>query len=366
MTLLSVLKYVAIVATVGFLGWFFSPVLVYILLAICISLAGRPVMNLMLKIQYKHQHIPRGLAAMITILFIWFLLFTAASLFIPLVIQEIAILSRIDTRLLLENFSEPINFLQKMYGYYAGMTHETLSVNEIITTKLTQTFSMSKVLGIISLITSALGNILIAIFSVTFISFFLLKDQNLMLRFLVLLFPKEREPEVLRACDTVKNLLGRYFLGIVLQSFLIFILLSIGLSIIGIEFSHVALIAVFAAVINVIPYIGPLIGTGFGVIVGALVSLGTHNQSELLVLVLFILVVFLTVQLIDNFIFQPIIFSKTVKAHPLEIFLVILMAGYIGGILGMIVGVPVYTVLRVVAKEFFPQYRFVRKFTNQI
>ncbi len=366
MNLISVLKYLSIIAIVGFFSWFFSPVLVYLTLAIIIALAGRPIMNFFLRLRIRKWHLPRGVAALLTLTLIWIGVFIAIALFVPLIIKELAVISKIDYRQLVESFHQPIQFLQKLYGYFAGITHDEVSLNDLIVNKLTQTFSMSKVMGIVQIITSALGNVAIAVFSVTFISFFLLKDQSLMLRVLVLLFPKEREPEILRACDTAKNLLGRYFFGIILQSLLIFTLLCIGLSFTRIEFSHVVLMAIFAAVINVIPYIGPLIGVGFGVIVSALVSLSTCTQQELLVLISVVLAIFLVVQAIDNFLFQPIIFSKTVKAHPLEIFFVILMAGYIGGIVGMIVGVPVYTVLRVVAKEFFPQYRFVRKFTEQI
>ena len=64
----------------------------------------------------------------------------------------------------------------------------------------------------------------------------------------------------------------------------------------------------------------------------------------------------LTAQLIDNFIYQPVIYSTSIKAHPLEIFIVFLMAGHLGGTIGMLVAIPAYTVVRVMAFRFF--YRF--------
>ena len=83
-------------------------------------------------------------------------------------------------------------------------------------------------------------------------------------------------------------------------------------------------------------------------------------------LVLKVGVVFLVVQLIDNFVFQPMIYSSSVKAHPLEIFLVILMASSIAGVPGMILAIPTYTILRVVAKEFFNQFPIVQNITKDI
>ena len=76
--------------------------------------------------------------------------------------------------------------------------------------------------------------------------------------------------------------------------------------------------------------------------------------------------VFVVAQMIDNFVLQPTIFSKSVKAHPLEIFLVILSAGSLGGIVGMILAIPLYSFLRIVAKEFFNGYKVVQGLTKNI
>ena len=70
---------------------------------------------------------------------------------------------------------------------------------------------------------------------------------------------------------------------------------------------------------------------------------------------------YLTAQLIDNFIYQPLIYSTSIKAHPLEIFIVLLMAGHIGGTIGMLVAIPAYTVLRVIAIRFFYQYKVIQR-----
>jgi predicted PurR-regulated permease PerM len=74
----------------------------------------------------------------------------------------------------------------------------------------------------------------------------------------------------------------------------------------------------------------------------------------------------IAVNIIDNNILVPVIYSKSVKSHPLEIFLVIIIGGGLAGLAGMLFAVPVYTLLRVIAKEFFNNFRVVRKLTDQI
>ena len=80
----------------------------------------------------------------------------------------------------------------------------------------------------------------------------------------------------------------------------------------------------------------------------------------------YLLVAYFVAQLIDNFIYQPLIFSKSVRSHPLEIFLVIIIGGILFGVLGMIIAVPAYTTLRVILKEFFGDVKWVKALTKGI
>jgi predicted PurR-regulated permease PerM len=95
-------------------------------------------------------------------------------------------------------------------------------------------------------------------------------------------------------------------------------------------------------------------------------NLGGDFQSEILPTTIYVLIGFWIVQLIDNNFSQPYIFSSSVNSHPLEIFLVILLAGFLFGIIGMIVAVPLYTILKVVGKEFLPENKIVRMLTKDI
>ena len=162
----------------------------------------------------------------------------------------------------------------------------------------------------------------------------------------------------------VKGLLTRYFIGVILQIAIITIIVSIGLSLLGIK--NAVLIGLLAGIINVIPYVGPLIGASLGIIIGISTNLDLEFYTQMIPLIIKICLVFGTMQLVDNFILQPIIFSNSVKAHPLEVFLVVISAGTIWGISGMVIAIPFYTFLRVIAKEFLYEFKIIQELTKNI
>jgi len=166
--------------------------------------------------------------------------------------------------------------------------------------------------------------------------------------------------------ESVRHLLMRYFVGLLAQASGMMILTTIGMTIAGIDFSLSLIIGLIVGLINVIPYLGPYLGGSIGILLGVANNLHMDFSAELLPMVVLMMAVIVCVQLIDNFLFQPLIFGTSVKAHPLEIFLVILIAGTFAGIPGMILGIPIYTVIRVFAKEFLSHVRFVKKLTRNM
>ena len=134
-----------------------------------------------------------------------------------------------------------------------------------------------------------------------------------------------------------------------------------GLKIAG--FHNTIVIGFFAGLINVIPYLGPIIGLSFGLLLGMAQTI-SNTSMELGSAFLIIIGVFGVVQLLDNFVTQPVVFSTSIRAHPLEIFLVISFAASMAGISGMIVAVPVYSVVRLLAAEFLSHLKFVRWLTQ--
>ena len=195
-------------------------------------------------------------------------------------------------------------------------------------------------------IISEVGSIGIGLLSVLFITFFFIKDGDLILNKINNLLPQQIKNNFLDSVSKIKVLLSRYFIGISVQIFSLFVLYSIMLSIIGIK--NALVIAFLCALLNIIPYIGPLIS----IVLMAVLTMTNYIDSmlikEMLSNVGYIFIGFSIVQLIDNFLIQPYIFSKSVKSHPLEVFIVIISSGILFGIIGLIIAIPLYTALKVI------------------
>jgi len=159
-------------------------------------------------------------------------------------------------------------------------------------------------------------------------------------------------------------LLIRYFLGVATQIIVITLFVSVVMGILGVK--NALLIGFFAALMNVIPYVGPILGASFALIITIASYPGIPFYDGMVPLLLKVLIVFGIMQLLDNFILQPTIYGKSVKAHPLEIFLVVMIGAKLGGVLGMVLAIPIYTVLRVLGKVFFSEFKIVQRITSSI
>ena len=166
-----------------------------------------------------------------------------------------------------------------------------------------------------------------------------------------------------RALDSVTVLLARYFTGILSESLLLTIAVTLVMMAFGMKAADAGFIGLIMGVMNVVPYAGPLIGGVVSVFVGIVSPIEGMSVGHTAFVIAGSLLI---LKGMDDFILQPTLYSERVKAHPLEIFLVILIAGSLAGILGMLLAIPSYTVLRVFAKEFFSQFRLVRKLTEKI
>jgi predicted PurR-regulated permease PerM len=199
---------------------------------------------------------------------------------------------------------------------------------------------------------------------VLFLSFFFLRDRQLLRNGILIFVPDRFQQEVETILHKTKIMLSRYFIGLLSQLFIMMVLLSIGLSAFGIK--NAVLIGFFGGLMNVIPYLGPIIGATVGTVLGVSSDLGLGFYDNALNTAITVILVFSTANLIDNFVVQPLIFSRRVNAHPIEILLVILMAGSLAGIPGMILAIPGYTVLRIIAKEFLSGFKLIDKLTENI
>jgi predicted PurR-regulated permease PerM len=235
---------------------------------------------------------------------------------------------------------------------------------EKIQKRIFATFNPGQIPQLFSTLIGFMGNLLIAFMSILFIAFFFLKEQGLFLDALQAIVPSKYEKEVIHALDDSSRLLRRYFVGVSIQVTTITIFVSLVLTVFGMK--NALLIAFFAALINVIPYLGPVIGATFGVLITISSNLDLPFYEEMLPLIFIVIITFAAMQFLDNFVLQPFIFSNSVSAHPLEIFIVILVGAKLSGIVGMVLAIPVYTVIRVIAKSFLSEFRLVQKLTKKL
>lgn len=330
-------------------------IIVYILVAAIISLIGLPIVNFL----NKKLKFNNTLAVVITIVALMGLLTSIISLFIPLVTEQSRNLSLLNMTELQASV-ESLN--QKIINY---LSNKNIDLGQSITkNKLFSKVDYSFIPNFLNSIISGFGSFSIALFSIIFISFFLLKDSQL-LKQGVLTFVTDRNVDgTKRSMHKIKNLLSRYFVGLILQLTILFLIYTVVLLIFGVN--NAIVIAFLCALLNLIPYVGPVIGLGLMVLLTMTSFIGSDFQSVILPKTLYVLIGFMIGQLVDNFFSQPLIFSKSVKSHPLEIFLVIMIAGVLFGVVGLIVAIPVYTSIKVILKEFLSDNEIVQKLTKNI
>jgi predicted PurR-regulated permease PerM len=329
--------------------------LIYLVVAAIISLIGRPIV-LFLRRKLKFTNL---LAATTTLFVLGGILFGIFSLFIPLVIQQGENLSLLNLNKLEKNLEILMNEITIFFNLKRSSIEQYSSLNSIINVD-----NLGAIPEFLNYLLSVLGSFTIGLFSVTFISFFLLKDSHILENAILVFVDDKIEGRLKKSFEKIKNLLSRYFLGLLLQITILLFIYSIVLLIFGIK--NAIVIAFLCALLNLIPYIGPLIGAVLMMFLTMTSNLEADFSSVILPKTIYVMIGFFIGQLIDNFLSQPMIFSKSVKSHPLEIFIVILTGGTLMGTTGMIVAVPLYTALKVIFKAFLSENKIVKSLTQDL
>lgn len=349
-------------AIIAAICWYFKNVLIYIIVAFVVSLIGRPIMKLLKRFHIKKFQLPDWFSAVLTIILIIGLLVLIFTQMVPLVSNIVRDASFLNANTYFS--SNPMDKVNEwLIGLFPGLGND-FDLVDVIMDKLRELVSFSSVSGLVGSVASLVSSAFVGLFAVVFISFFFLKDAGLFERIICALVPDKIEGTMNTTLNDIKQLLSRYFVGLLLEMLGVALIDCLGLWLIArLSFGYAIGIAFIAGILNVIPYVGPLIGEAIGVILGVIlkVGIGAGLDVNVWVFALIILAIMLAAQLIDNFIYQPLIYSTSIKAHPLEIFIVLLMAGHIGGTVGMLVAIPAYTVLRVIALRFFHRFKPIQR-----
>ncbi|MBI3512314.1 MAG: AI-2E family transporter [Bacteroidetes bacterium] len=362
----GVLIFLSIVLLVAFawVFWQVRTILLYILIAAIITVLTRPIEKRMRSVKIRNKPIPSGLRAVIVLLSLYVLIFSVFPVFIHMFAGEALTISHVSSDQLQMALHAPINQLQNTFTDLQQTSGSTQSLESYIQSAASDMLKTIQFTSVVNGVVSFFGSAFIAFFAISFFTFFFIKDGVSIFEMLLLLVPVKHVHSVRNIITDSEIMLRKYFTGVLLDVLFVTSFISIGMAVLGVK--NFLLIGFFAGIMNIIPYIGPLIGGAFAIVIAVSSNLTLDFYSALIPLIEKIILVFIAMNLLDAFIVQPFIFSKRVKAHPIEIFTVILIAGSLAGIRGMIVAVPVYTILRIIAREFFSKYRFVQRLTDEL
>ena len=352
----GILRAIVILLAIALVSYFLfkiQSVIVYIIVAAIISLIGRPlVLFLRRKLKFNNT-----IAVVVTMILFIGVFIGLVGLFIPLIAEQGQKLALLNTTDLEENVQ---NLYNQIINYFE---FNNIDVEQSIKDSgLLSKIDFALIPDYLNKVVSGLGSFSIGLFSVLFISFFFLKDSKLFEEGIITFVPKDKETRSKRSFNKIKDLLSRYFGGLLLQILILFIIYTVVLLIFGID--NAIVIAFLCALLNLIPYVGPLVSAFLMILLSMSSNLGESFSDVILPKTSYVMIGFAIAQVVDNFFSQPIIFSKSVKSHPLEIFLIIIIAGILFGIVGMIIAVPTYTAIKVILKEFLSEYKVVKKLTR--
>ena len=356
-------------AFVAVIAWLlfrqFGSVVVYVLLAGVVSLIAKPLKMMLAKIRIKGHRAPDWFLAILSILLILVIFCGIIAGLAPMVKEVISDVASVtgDTSLgaISSNLAELNAYLVKTFDLDPGFRIEVAILHQVKSLINVNIFG-----NVIGSVASALASFGIGLFSVVFIAFFFIRDEKLFSRIICALAPDRHEDEVAQSLSDVEHLLSRYFIGLIVEMSCVGLIDFLGLwAIARLELGTAIGIGFMAGLLNIIPYVGPLLGGVLGTIIAMTIRYCGAGACGLDIgfwgFLAILVAVFVLAQLVDNFILQPVIYSTSIQASPLEIFIVMLLAGTMGGILGMLTAIPAYTVVRVVAGRFFPQVKFIRR-----
>lgn len=348
------------------LCWYFRSVLTYILIAVVVSLVAKPLMGVLQKIRIKGKKAPDWLLAALSIIIVLGLLISLITSVIPIVAGILKDISMVNIETAARGIAVPLeefnDFLRQAFPQLGSdFRIEITALNEL--QKLLNVSMFSSVLGSAA---TFVTNMAIGLFSVVFIGFFFIKDDGLFTQIVCALVPDRHEETTEKAISDIGYLLSRYFIGVILEMIGVALINFLGLAFIARLGLHASIgIAVLTGILNVIPYVGPFIGIILGTTLSILLKYTSVSPIGLdvnfWVFAAILVAILYFTQLVDNFVYQPLIYSTSIKSKPLEIFIVLLIVGHIGGPLSLIIAIPCYTVVRVIAFRFFGHIKAIKR-----
>ena len=344
-----ILRIFAVLITL-FCAWYFSDLTLYIFLAFILSLIGKPIAKKINGMKIKNIRIPYGISALLTMLFFVLLIVLFLLFFVPMLTREAKAIAGINYDDLSRNLSYLLGHVED-FLYNNNLIDENQTLVGLVTNEIRDFANLTNFSTLLGNVASATGSFLMGLFAVFFLTFFFMKDDIRLDVLAQLLIGERHAARLTVVSEKINHLLSRYYLGLLIEIASMISILYIGMSIFGVK--SALLMAFFGGMLNAIPYLGPLIGVVCSCLFGVVNCLSMNDYHAILPALAEIAGTFLVANLIDNLVLQPVIYSKSVKTHPVEIFLVIIMGGSLAGIMGMLFAIPVYTMARTIVIELF-------------
>ncbi len=354
------------IAIVAALCWYFKSVLTYILVAVVVSLVAKPLFGLMGKVRIKGRQAPPWFLAALSLLIVVGLVLGVVSVIIPIVGNIISDISLVNIGNAAKGMSVPLAEFNEFLRVRIPSLGPDFRIEIVVLQEVQKMFNPAIFSSVIGSAASFLTSFGIGLFSVVFIGFFFIKDDGLFTDIVCALVPDKHEKTTEKAIADIGYLLSRYFIGVLVEIIGVALVNFIGLMFVArLGFNAAIGIAFLTGIFNVIPYVGPLLGGALGTVLGLILKYTSSSPIGLdvnfWVFTVILIAIFCVAQLFDNFLYQPVIYSTSIKAKPLEIFIVLLIVGHIGGPLGMIIAIPCYTAVRVIAFRFFGHIKAIKR-----
>lgn len=347
----------------GFFVWYFLRVVIYVLVSAVLALLGKPIMDFLARLKIGKISVPKGIRAFLTLLIMIGILAALFTFMLPLLARQATLVSELSVQTITASLQEPLMLLENQFRGWGLLAYDETLTSRLIA-ELAAIATFDRFSAVFNSLMGLVVEIFIGFLAISFITFFFLKEENLFSKSILFFTPKPYKAESEMILSESKDLLRRYFMGLFTDLASVFLLISLCMWFLGLE--NALVIGFFAGILNVIPYVGPIIATFIGVFLGISVNLDLEFYTQMLPLILKITASFIIVNTIDVGVLQPLIYSKSVRSHPLEIFIVFIIAGILGGVFGMIIAIPTYSVLRIFLKVFFEKSVLVQKIMEEM
>lgn len=336
LTLDKILKlgvFLLAIFVVGMIAYNFSNLVAYAIIAMLLSYLLDPIVNRM-----QAAGVNRTLAISVTLASVILVIVWVSNSLIPILANQMASLTRqlnIETLIFVADQIENqirSNFEFVPSGY----------LRENITILAEGFFDVDKFSDLLGDLIGIFTNLFAAFLVIPFATFFFLKDGYKIRRDFLQMVPNKYFETTLSLVDKIETRLGYYFRSVVIQCTIVGIASWVALSVAGLN--NAASVGITIGVANTIPYFGPIIGYILSIVI-AIIETGDFS------LVVPAILAVLFAQILDNAILQPLIFSKSADMHPVAILFIILIGAQTAGIFGMLVAIPIATIIKITINQ---------------